>query len=145
MSKNSMFKVTQKEENGAESFGLLPINAECHFLECRFSMEHKILTIFSKTPITKYQMIPKLDSNGNVKPSKVNKEGVCFERIEVRGFYDYVVTERKDIEELVGYLDSTATAESLAKYFIPVPEQKPTIPVTIPDGIKLEVASKDGK
>lgn len=145
MQKSNTMMLVKQDENGQESFGLIAIHLESPFLECRFSLQHKILTVMTKTPLKEFKMLPALDTNGNVKGSKVNKEGIAYTRLEIDSYYSYTITDKKDIQTLVNYLDDSVNDEYLEKYFIPVPEQKTTPSITVPDGVKLEVASKDGK
>lgn len=134
---NSMMIITQME-NGKKSFGLVPISNDCNFLEARFSLEHKVLTVMTKVPMKEFKLLPKLDTNGNPKASKVNKEGISYERIIIDSFYSFQVTERKDIETLVNTLDSTVTTKDLEKYFVVEEKKKDESPT-------LSILNKDGE
>ena len=101
--KNSMMKVEQME-GSEKSFGLIPLTKECLYLEARFSMEHKVLTFMTSHPMKELKMLPKLDTEGNAKVSKVNKEHIAFERLVVDSFYSFSVTNQKDIQEIVNIL-----------------------------------------
>lgn len=140
--KNSMLFVIQPEESG-ESFGLLSVDNNSPYLECRFSLQHKMLTVVTRFPMSEFKIVPKLDVFGNRKFDKNNNE--CVERVLVNSFYTTSISNRKDIETFVNYLDSTVTTETLAKYFIPIPTQNPNAMVKAPDGVDLKVLDKDGK
>lgn len=142
--KDTMMFITQME-NDKKSFGLIAISQESPFLEIRFSLEHKILTVMTKVPTREYKIIPKLDSNGNPKPSKFNKEGICFERVEVDAFYSYTLTNKKDIINLITFLDTSVDENSLEEFFAikfaveEMPIQSPIGKVEPPAGVNLKV------
>lgn len=115
---NTMMLV-KDHESGKEIFKLIAISLSSPFLEARFQPTNESLVLISKTPIDQYQLLPKLDEYGFPKINKAGKkEQKYYDRHVVTGFYDYSVTDKQEIIALVNYLDSTATAEVLEKYFV---------------------------
>lgn len=140
MSKNSMMFFKEQEENGEETFKLIPITNECPFLEIRFDLQRKSLTVISKTVFENFKMFPKLDEQGNPAVSKVNKTGYKFERLRQTSFYDYSISDRSDIESFVNHLDSSINSDKLAKYFVvkEVPKQIPKNVASVPEGANMK-------
>ena len=104
--KNSMMKVAEIEGEKT-NFKLIPILPECPFVEARFSLEKKQLTIISKITYDAFKMMVKLDDAGKVmgtKPTKTSAPEPKYERLRSTNFYDYSITERADIEKMVNHL-----------------------------------------
>lgn len=133
--KNSMLKVTEMEAGG-ENFKLIPISSDCPYIEVRFSLEKKILTILSKDTFDDFKMMVKITDDGEVAYTKSVKGSVPkpkYERLRSVSFYDYSITVRSDIEKFVDFI--TGESNDLSSYFI-VAEK-----IEAP----LKVLDKDGK
>lgn len=106
-----MMKVAEIE-NGKENFKLIPILPECPFVEARFSLEKKQLTIISKISYDAFKMMVKLDDSGKVMTTKATKGAGSepkYERLRSTNFYDYSITERADIEKMVNHLSGESS------------------------------------
>lgn len=126
-----------KEVEGNKStFKLIPISLDSPYLEVRFSFERKLLSIITKTPMEEFRMMPKIDDNGNIAPSKVNKDGNKYERLRIQAFYDVSITNKEDIEKFVNLM--TGETHDLSQYFV-VPD-----PTIAPEDVKLTVVKENG-
>lgn len=140
-----MMKLGLPWRNNKMSFKLMPLSPECNFLEARFNFDEKALNVMSKVKYQIYNMFPKLDDNGEVsykpgKPAPGAKPVLKQERKQSDAFYDYVITEKDDIQKFVDLM--TGTTNDLEQYFIVEPPQAQA--VTAEHMKKLEVV-KDGK
>lgn len=133
-SKDTMMLIKEPDQSfSAGTFKLIPMSLTSPFVEIRFSTQEKLLMIISKIGIEQFQVFPKLDSNGNPKKSSVNKEGVCFERHKVSSFYDFNITDKQDIIDIVTHLDGSVSPQDLDKYFIKDKSVDPNPPTTESD------------
>lgn len=111
----------EQMEGSEKSFGLIPLTQECPYLEARFSMEHKVLTFMTIHPMKEFKLLPKLDTEGNAKISRVNKERIAYERIVADAFYSFSVTNRTDIEAIVNILCGPTDLSEYFKVTTPEP------------------------
>lgn len=135
-----MIKTTLIEERSPISFRLIPITPECEFLDCTFNMQHKYLRLMSKQKYSTFELIKKVDGNGNFIPNTKNKNEVQLERRQVDAQYEYAIVVRKEIEEFVGLM--TGAHVDLEEYFkVPEP-QKPIGPIAPTEGVNMQPDSK---
>lgn len=113
-----MIKVAEME-NGKENFKLIPTTIDCPYLEVRFNLEKKVLTIIAKEKYEDFRIIPKLNDDGNLTASKTHESKYKHERLRMNSFYDYSITVRSDIERFVNLV--TGLDNDLDKYFIVEP------------------------
>jgi hypothetical protein len=92
------------EWNGKSTFKMIPIHKDCPFLECIFDPNSKILAVISKDKKTVFQMVPKIDENGDavlLKLARPNGRTYKEERRIIETFYEYYITGEDSIRNFV--------------------------------------------
>lgn len=143
--KKSMIKITSGYGN-EPTFKLIPMHKDCPFLEAFFNPQIKLLNVVSLVQYEGFQMVYKLDDNGNKILLPVNKQQknqpleFKKERKTITHFYEYIIAERNEIETFVELMTENVKAADIGVYF--EVKQSPN-PAQVPDGVKLTVDKKD--
>lgn len=90
--------------NEGETFRMLPISADCPYVECIFDPSQKVFVVISKIVKTTLHMLPKLDDNGDPAPLKtkrLNGRMVKEERKQIETFQEYYVEDMTAIEDII--------------------------------------------
>jgi hypothetical protein len=101
--KDSMMLISTPWQ-GVKSFKLIPINEECPYVECIYDPQQKVMAVIGKISKETFHMLPKLDSNGNMVPSKVAQEGTNpykQERVMLDTFQEYYLSEMNEQIDLI--------------------------------------------
>lgn len=97
MSNQSMMLV-QATWQDKQTFRMVPVTAECPYVECIFDPSTKVFVIISKIRRTSLQMLPKLDEYGQpATGSKGRKE----ERHKVEVFQEFYIEHLDAVKDLV--------------------------------------------
>lgn len=107
-SKHTMIAITTSWNNQA-SFRLIPTELECPYNEVIYDPESKTLAIISKDKKDTFQMLPKLDPNGEIQPlRKVPASGrkIAEERKMLQTYYEYYITEKSEMVEFIKHFAS---------------------------------------
>lgn len=92
------------EWNGKPTFKMIPISKDCPFIECIFDPTGKILAIIGKEKKNVFQMVPKIDENGDLVMLKIprqNGKQWKEERKLVETFYEYYITGEDSIRNFI--------------------------------------------
>jgi len=109
-SENSMLLV-KSTWNENKTFKMLPITAECPYVECLFDPESKVFVVISKIKKVSFHMLPKLDDNGDPQPVKKatpSNRSVKEERRTIETFQEYYIEEKDSIESIIKHFGLNA-------------------------------------
>lgn len=114
-----MFVKTSWRDN-LSSFKLIPIQPNATYLEARFNRDGKYLVVISKEKFETFQMLDKLDDNGNQVPLpgkelKGARTPYKQERKLISSFYDSGISIRTEIEKFITFM--TGEVQNLDEYF----------------------------
>lgn len=87
-----------------KTFRLIPIANECPYSEGIYDPESKVLVMMSTTKKETYQMLPKLDDNGDPMPAeskRLSGKNYREERKSFETFNEYYITEKEEIINIV--------------------------------------------
>ena len=125
---NNMLLITSYWAN-ADTFKLIPIVEECPYTEVIFDRSTGLLVVISKISKENYQLMPRLDDNGNhMKSNKPKENGKPYKerRETIRVFQEYYIVEKK---EQIAFIESFATNAKTFKFKPFMEEQKKETPV----------------
>ena len=94
---NNMMLVTGYWQN-TDTFKMIPITEDCPYSEVIYDPNTTLLVVISKIAKTNFQMIPRLDDNGNqVRATKKKENGNPFkeQRTTIDVFTEYYIVEKK--------------------------------------------------
>lgn len=139
--KQTMLLTTITDEAGVETFRLIPLTMDSFYIDARFHRGANVLSLVSKEKIDIMQSFPRLDDNGDrlaLPGKKGQHEPTRYkqERKLISSNYDYVLSEKADIQKIVDGL--TGESNDLDKYFAEVPKEGE-------EPQKLTILDKDGK
>ena len=100
---NNMMLVTGYWQN-TDTFKMIPITEDCPYSEVIYDPNTTLLVVISKIAKTNFQMIPRLDDNGNqVRASKKKDNGNPFkeQRTTIDVFTEYYIVEKEEQETFV--------------------------------------------
>ena len=112
----------------AKTFKMIPISSDCPFNECIFDVESKVLAIIGKVSKESFHMLPKLDDKGDVMRLKIGKKengkDYAEERKMLSTFYEYYITDKKEIADFVNKFAMNATSYDFMQYVnLEIPKQ----------------------
>lgn len=86
-----------------KSFSLIPIEETCPYIECIYNPGAKTLAVIGKTKKDKYQMVPKLNDDGQPQKSKSGtpENPYKMQRVVQETFSEYYLTDRDDVENFI--------------------------------------------
>lgn len=89
----------------AKSFTLMPVSNDAPYSECLFDPSAGILVVITKNEKEVFHMVPRLDENGEpVKlkfPNSATGKVVKEQRVSIRVFNEFYITDKADIELLI--------------------------------------------
>ena len=100
------------------TFKIIPLNKECLFIECIYSVENKCLVVVSKETYDKIVEVPKIDDNGElVKASKTRASGNQYkgERRIMSSYNEYIISNMDEIKIFIGNI-GVVNKEIVDKY-----------------------------
>lgn len=111
-----------------KSFRLLPVTADCPYVEGIYDPDSKILVLLSAIRKETFHMATKLDENGDVVKTKFprpNGKTYKEERKTLETFTEYYIQEKEEIEEMIKEIAVNAKTFDFGKYMT---EQKVIVP-----------------
>jgi hypothetical protein len=99
----NMLIVTQSHM-GEPTFSLIAGTESCPFVECVYTPQNKQLAIITKIQKDTFHFFTKIDDNGDVtlaKKARANGKTHKEERKQLKTFYEYYLTEEKEIIDFV--------------------------------------------
>jgi hypothetical protein len=100
---NNMLVITGYWQNG-DTFKMIPVTEDCPYSEVIYDPNTTLLVVISKTAKTNFQMIPRLDENGNqIRATKKKENGKPFkeQRTSIDVFTEYYLTEKEEQEAFI--------------------------------------------
>lgn len=120
---------------GQPNFTLIPVTADCAYVEALFEPVSKSLVIFNKSTQTKFRMIPKLNENGDTmspKRPRPEKQAYMEERKQMESFYEHYITDRQDIRDFVKRFAVNAESIDIEQFLTPVVKTTKVTPTEKP-------------
>lgn len=114
----NMMIVTQSHM-GEPTFSLIAATEACPFVECIYTPQNKQLAIITKTQKDTFHFFSKIDDNGDVmlaKKVRLNGKTHKEERKQIKTFYEYYLTEEKEIIEFVTMYGINSDGFKIANY-----------------------------
>lgn len=137
---NSMLAISSVWGNN-KTFRLMPVSADCPYLECIYDPESKILVVISKMHKQSYHMLPALDDNGDPMPPKKarqNNKNIREERRLVDTYQEYYIIVN---EEIYAFLNSVVVNKDYDfKTFVEAPAPANPMQMNIPFDPERELA-----
>lgn len=88
-----------------KTFKMIPITADCPYVEAIFDPSSKILAIISKQAKPSYHFVPKLDDNGDEIQMKIGKRAngkkIKEQRVMMDTYQEYYVNDMDEIKMLI--------------------------------------------
>jgi len=113
---------------GVKSFNLIAVTEDCPYVEGMYDPSSGILVVISKTMKETFTMLPRLDVAGNPQKLKVpNKETgkvVKEQRVSVKTFSEFYITEKKEIENFLALFAVNFSEFDYNEFMVDVKETK---------------------
>lgn len=96
--------IVSSEWNDKPTFRMISINNECPYNEVIYDPEIKTLAVIGKEKKQSFQMLPKLDANGDLTMLKrvpASGRKLAEERKVVETYYEYYITKEEEIKAFV--------------------------------------------
>lgn len=84
-----------------DTFKLMPLTNECPYLEVVYDPSTTLLVVISKVQKDQYQMVPRIDDNGDripVKKPRENSNPFKEQRVTLKTFQEFYITEKEEQE-----------------------------------------------
>ena len=125
---NSMMAIHSVWGNN-KTFRLIPVDANCPYLESIYDPETKILVVISKNYKQSYHLLPVLDDNGDpmpVKKPRMNNKTVKEERRLVDTYQEYYIIVNEEIYDFLGKVAVNADTFDFKEFVeaAPIPPQQ---------------------
>jgi len=104
---SSSMMIVSSEWNEKPTFRMISISNDCPYNEVIYDPEIKTLAIISKEKKQSFQMLPKLDVNGEItmiKRALPTGRKFAEERKVVETYYEYYITKEEEIKAFVSLL-----------------------------------------
>ncbi len=114
----------------AKTFKLMPINNDCPYMEVIYDIPTQMLVSLSKTMKENYEMLPKLDDDGELigtKKPKRNGKPFKEERRLLNVPQEFYLIERNEQENFINTFAINATSFDFKKYLDIKPAEQKTI------------------
>lgn len=108
---SSSMMIVSSEWNDKPTFRMISISNDCPYNEVIYDPEIKTLAIISKEKKQSFQMLPKLDLNGEItmiKRTLPSGRKFAEERKVVETYYEYYITNEEEIKAFVNLLAANA-------------------------------------
>lgn len=115
---NNMLIVTGYWQNG-DTFKMIPVSDDCPYSEIIYDPNTTLLVVISKVAKTNFQMIPRLDDNGNqIRATKKKENGKPFkeQRTTIDVFTEYYIVEKEEQEAFVDLFGINSETYDYKKY-----------------------------
>lgn len=115
---NNMMLITGYWQN-ADTFKLIPVSEDCPYSEIIYDPNTTLLVVLSKIAKTNFQMIPRLDENGNkIRSTKKKENGVEFkeQRTTIDVFTEFYIVDKEEQIEFVKMFAVNAATYDYKKY-----------------------------
>lgn len=106
--------------NKKPSFRMIPVSTECPYNEVIFDPETKTLAIVSKEKKDSFQMLPKLDVNGDLnflKRVPTSGRKVAEERKMIETYYEYYISVESEMKEFIYHFGRNAVSFDFKAFF----------------------------
>jgi hypothetical protein len=114
----NMLIVTQSHA-GEPTFSLIAATESCPFVECIYTPQNKQLAIITKIQKDTFHFFSKIDDNGDVmlaKKVRLNGKTHKEERKQIKTFYEYYLTEEKEILDFVNLYATNPDGFKIGNY-----------------------------
>ena len=109
MSETKSMLIYASDWQGQESLRMLPVTEDCPFNEVIFDPTSRVLAVISKDQKEKPQMLPKLNSNGQMimikgltqDPKNPHQPSYVEERQMMDAYYEYYMDNQDDINTFI--------------------------------------------
>jgi hypothetical protein len=112
-----------------DTFKLMPITNDCPFSEVIYDPSTTLLVVIGKTSKENFQMVPRLDEDGNPQPVKKPKaNGKTFkeQRTTLNVLHEYYIVEREEQESFIKSFAVNAEEYDYDKFLRNI-DKEPTI------------------
>lgn len=109
--------------DGTPTFTMVGLTSDCPFLEAIFEPTKKVLILLTKEKEDTFQMLPRLDANGDPEFKKQSPKeenpGNPYksQRVQMNTYHESVIRPRVDIELFVSTMAINADLERINKFF----------------------------
>tara|TARA_R100001015_G_C4601312_1_gene156261 strand:+ start:445 stop:936 length:492 start_codon:yes stop_codon:yes gene_type:complete len=146
---NNMMLVTGYWQN-TDTFKMIPITEDCPYSEVIYDPNTTLLVVISKIAKTNFQMIPRLDDNGNqVRATKKKENGNPFkeQRTTIDVFTEYYIVEKEEQESFVDLFACNSESYDYKKFMKETEKKAPDMGAVGPDMIlpETKIVDKSGK
>lgn len=94
----------QSTWNEGETFKMIPLTADCPYIESIYDPENNVLVMIANVSMTKLHMLPKLDDNGDPAPLKTKRPNgrmVKEERKTIETFQEFYIDNAKAMDDII--------------------------------------------
>jgi hypothetical protein len=112
-----------------DTFKLIPVNNECPYSEVIYDPSTTLLVVIGKTSKENFQMVPRLDEDGNPMPSKkVRANGKSYkeQRTTLNVLHEYYIVEKDEQESFIKQFAVNADTYDYSKFLREI-DKEPTI------------------
>ena len=123
---NKSMMVIKSEWNNKPTIKMIPITANCPYVECIYDPESKVLAVIGMTRKSVFHMMPKLDDNGDVVMRKIKTEGskpYKEDRRSVETFQEYYISDK---DQIMTFIEMFAVNFNICREFFAVSSVKET-------------------
>ncbi len=135
--KDSMLLITSKWED-QPSFKMVSIDQLSPFVEAIYMPKEGVLAVITKIPKQMFNMVPKVDDNGDYKWTK-NKQprpgsGKIYqeERRVVETFHEFYIEDKGEIGDFIKMFAVNEASFSYGKFLVPAPVPKGEVTIVQP-------------
>lgn len=121
---NNMMLVTSSWKDG-KTFKMIPISADCPFVECIFDPQIKVLAVISRNKKEQFHMVTRLDANGDPEKRKnPGRNGNPYkeERRALETYQEYYIEVMSEIELFIKSFGANSTSYDYGQYLNKVVE-----------------------
>ena len=124
--KKNMLIISTFDRFGKKTFGLIPVEENCPYVEAIYLPMTKSLVVMSKVQHDTFQLFPRLNDNGDIAPAKNRSNGATYreERKALKVFYEYTLTNEEDILMFINFFAVNGKDFQIGKY---VEEGEPNV------------------
>lgn len=117
---NAQMMLISVVESGVDTFQLIPLTKDSCFMEALYNRQKEVLTLIHPLSFETLQMVARVNDHGVFEKSPANQSGYKQERLRLKKHFDFQLTNKSEIQELVNCL--TGKPQDLSKYFEPLPK-----------------------
>lgn len=112
-----------------DTFKLIPITNECPYSEVIYDPATTLLVVIGKTSKENFQMVPRLDEDGNPQPAKkprANGKSYKEQRTTLNVLHEYYVVDKQEQEDFIRAFAINADTYDYNKFLRDI-EKEPSI------------------